>query len=120
MLKFETQAAGLPYLTSGSGLRHNKIGLRGVDRSLFDRDLDAKRFRIQLNEHVALLNSIVVVHEDSRDLSADTRSDERDVAVDEGVVSRNGMPGVKRFRDYDEDQDDRADDDQGSSQSVFF
>ena len=53
MLKFEPQAARLCDLTPHGRLRGYKLRLRRIDRSLFDRDLDAIRFRVELNEDVA-------------------------------------------------------------------
>ena len=109
VLEFEAQASGLPNLTAHRGLCHNQISLHGIDRGLLDRDLHAIRFRIELDENVAFFDPIIVIDKDARDLSAHTRRHERDVAIHISVISRNGVPRVKGFRDYDKDDDDRAD-----------
>src|SRR5436190_1756019 len=60
VLEFETQTASLPDLTTYVRLRHDQFRLSGIDGSLLNRDSYAIRFRVELNEHVAFLDPIIV------------------------------------------------------------
>src|SRR5262249_14045626 len=103
-----------------SSLRRHQLRLRRIDCRLFDGELHLQRLRIELDQNIAFFYPVIVIHQHTRNLSPNTRGNERDITVYVSVISRNGVPGVKRFRDYDEDDDGRADDDQGSSQPAFF
>ena len=112
VLQFEAQAARLPDLAAHRGLGRYQLRLRGIDRRLFDRDLHAIRLGVELDQHVAFLHAVVVVDEDARDLARDARRDKSYVAIHISVISRDRVPGVKSFRDYEQQEQRPGDDDQ--------
>jgi hypothetical protein len=120
VLKFETKTSRLTKLTAHRRLGYDQICLRGVNRSLFDGDLHLKRLRIELNHYVAFFYPVVVINQNLRDLSADARGDESDIAVHVSIVSRNGMPCVKNPGNDDEDEEQHTDNNEGAARSKFF
>ncbi len=63
--------------------------------ALFTADRVLIWLLVQLGEKIALVHTVVVVHQHPGDLAADAGSDERHMAVDVGVVRRDGVEGCK-------------------------
>jgi len=89
--KFEAQTAHLPHQTSHSGLCHDEVRLSGVDRCLFDRDLNLIWLGVKFDEHVAYFHAIVIVDQHACHLAADARRNEGYIAVHICVVGRDSV-----------------------------
>jgi hypothetical protein len=87
--KFETLTPHLTHQTSHSGLCHDEIRLSGVDRCLFDRDLNLIWLRVKFDEHFAYFHAIVIVDQNACHLTADARRNEGHIAVHIRVVGRD-------------------------------
>src|SRR5262249_45022977 len=53
-------------------------------------DCILKRLLVQLGEKISLVNTVVIIDQHAGDLSAYASSNECDVAIDVGVISRDG------------------------------
>ena len=93
--------------------------MRSVDRRLLDGDLHTIRFRIELNEHVALLYAIIVIDQYSQDLTWYPRRYERYIAVHVGVVGGDCVQRVKNSRYNYKNNDQATQDEQRSAQQSF-
>jgi hypothetical protein len=120
VLKFKPQAARLCNLTANGRLRRYKPRLRCLNGRLFDCDLHLKRLRIKSNQDIAFFYPVVIINQNLRDLPADARSDEGDIAVHVSIVSRNGVPRVKDPGDDDEDDEQYANDNERAARSKFL
>lgn len=54
-----------------------------------------KRFFVDFGEKLAFAHTVVVVHQNPGDLAGNPRGDEGHMAVDVGVVRRDGFEGCK-------------------------
>ncbi len=99
--EFEAQAARRAHFTAHRRFGNGEIRLCGIDRSLLDRDLHAIGFRVEPDEHITLLHSIVIVDQDTRHLADDARCNEGHVAVHIGIIGRNGVPRMDDSRNDD-------------------
>jgi hypothetical protein len=73
-----------------------QVRLCGIDGRSFHSDRVLKRLLVEFGEKLAFVHTVVVVHQYPGDLAGDPGSNERHMAVDVGVVRRNG---VERFED---------------------
>jgi len=87
-------------LVSVSGAKGEAAGDmdRGPERRqpAIESDRVRKRLLVEFGEKLAFVHTVVVVHQYRGDLAGDPGSNERHMAVDVGVVRRNG---VERFED---------------------
>ena len=67
----------------------------GIDGRSFHSNRVLKRLLVELSENLAFVHAVIVIHQYPRDLAGDPRSDERHMAVNIGVVRRNGVEGCK-------------------------
>ena len=103
--ELETRAARLPRPPAAHvRVGHDQLGLRDLHRRLPDGDLHPVRLRVELDEHVAFLDAVVVLHEHAGHLPGHARRDEGDVAVHVGVIGGNGVQRVEDFRQRDEQE----------------
>ena len=102
MFEAEAVAAGLGHDAADLILGHQDIRLGRVDRRLLQVDLDLIRLLVELHQQIALSHAIVVVDQNLGHLARDARRHERDVAVDIGVVGRNGVERTDQPADTDQ------------------
>jgi hypothetical protein len=113
-LQFPAPAPGFGFDSPHAGDGRLQIRVRRIDRRFLLRDGDLKGFLVDLREKVAFVQAIVVIDQNTGNLSAYARCDERYVPVDIGVVRRNGGESEPDPRDakragQDQNHDNRAD-----------
>jgi hypothetical protein len=70
----------------------DEVGLGGCNGGLGDVDLHLVRLHVELHEQVALPDAIIVIDQDTRDLTGNTRRHERHIPIDVGIVCGHGLP----------------------------
>jgi hypothetical protein len=73
------------------GLGRAQVRLCGIDGRSFHSNRVLKRLLVEFGEKLAFVHTVVGINQHPRDLAGDPGSDERHVAVDVGVVRRNGV-----------------------------
>jgi hypothetical protein len=106
-LQLPAPAPGLCFDAAHRGPGRLEIRLCGIDGRLLHCDCVPKWLVIQFNKKISLVHTVVVIHQNPRNLAMDARSDERHVAVHEGVVGRNRAehepdPGNAKHRGRDD------------------
>ena len=91
VLEFEAVAARLRDDGAHLVLGGQQVGLRDFDGGLLQIALHFVRLLVELDDEIASVDTIVVVDQHACDLPGDARGDERDVAVDVGIVGRDGF-----------------------------
>ena len=78
------------------GLSRLQVRSCGIDGRSFHGNRVLIRLLVDFGEKLALVHTIVVIHQYPGDLTGDPGSNERHMAVDVGVIRRNG---VQRYED---------------------
>ena len=81
------------------GLGRPQVRLCGIDGRLLHSNRVLKWLLVEFGEKLAFVHAVVVVHQNPGDLAGDPGSDERHMAVDVGVVRRNGVERCENPRD---------------------
>jgi len=68
------------------GLGYDQVRPGRIDCCLFDRDLHLVRLRVEFDQHVAFLHSVVVVDQDPSHLADHTGRDEGHITVHIRVI----------------------------------
>ena len=101
VLQLPAPAPGLRFDAAHRGPGRLQIRLRGIDGRLLHGDRVLKRLLVQFDKKISLVHAVVVIHQDTRDLTVDARGDEGHVTVHEGVVGRNRAEGMHGPRNPD-------------------
>ena len=108
VIEVEAEAARLADSGAGLGLGDGEVGL-GLDHGgLGDGDLHLVGLLVELDEDVAFMDAVVVIDEDAGNLAGNARGDKGDVAVDVGVVGRNGVQGFDEQAAADHEHDEQS------------
>ena len=92
------------------GFSRPQVRVCGIDGRSFHSNRVLKRLLVEFGEKLALVHTVVVIHQHPGDLAGDPGSNERHMAVDVGVIRRNGVercedPGNAEYADGRQDQD---------------
>src|SRR5262249_59266882 len=89
VLQVPAPAPGLCFDTARRGPGRPQIRLCGIDGRFLDGDCVLKWLLVQLNKKISLAHTVVVIHQNSGNLTVDAGSDERHVTVHESIIRRN-------------------------------
>ena len=95
VLQFPASAHGLRFNAADHGGRRLQVRLCRIDGRPFYCDCGLIRLLVQFDKKVSPAHAVIVVHEDTRNLTADARGNEGDVTVHERVVGRNGVESLQ-------------------------
>ena len=110
VLQIEPIAAGLRYRGMSLGLGGDHVRFCCMDRGFLDRHLNLIGLLVELDQQIAFLHAIVVVHQHASNLPRDPRRHKRHMAVDISIVGRNrvqrrsdkrGQPKSNRYQHHD-------------------
>ena len=104
-LEFPALAARLRLQRTGLGLGRGRVRLGRLDGGALQINLHLKRFLVELDEQVPLLDAVVVVHQDPGHLAGHPGGHEGHVAVDVGVVRAHGIERRNDPRDQEVSRD---------------
>ena len=93
VLQFPAQAHGLGLDPAHLHRGRDQIRPCNIDGRLFFSDCVLEGLLVQLDENISLVNAVVVIDQHPRYLPAYASRNERDVAVHESVVRRDGVEG---------------------------
>ena len=99
VFELETIGPGLGHLAADLGLGGRQVRLRRFHGGFLDGHLNPVRLRVEFHQHVPLFHAVVVVHQDLAHLARHAGSNERDVAVDIGVIGGNRVQRRHHPRD---------------------
>ena len=106
--ELESLAPCLRHQSPHGRLGHNEVCFGNVNSRLLYRHLDAKRLRIELDEHVAFAHTAIVVHQHLHHLAGNARRNKGDVAIHISIVGRDGVQTTQDSR-YSNDQHQEGD-----------
>jgi hypothetical protein len=114
LLQLPAAAPGLRLDAAHRGLGCLKICFRGIDGRHLHCDRIPKWLLVQFNKKISLVHAIVVIHQNTGDLTVDAGGEERHMAVHKGVVGRNRAehepdPRNAKHRSRNDDSAERAD-----------
>ena len=89
LLQLPAPASRLCLSAAHRGAGCLEIRLCGVDGRLLYSDRINKRLLVQLNKKISLVHAVVVIHQNSGNLTVDAGSDECHVTVHESIIRRN-------------------------------
>jgi hypothetical protein len=94
-LQFPVPASRVGFDAARRGDRQLQVRFRGIDGRLFDGDGGPIRLLVQFDKKVSLVHAVIVIHENTRNLTADAPGNEGDMTVHVRVVGRNGVESIQ-------------------------
>jgi hypothetical protein len=89
VLQGPSSAPGLCFDAAHLGPGRLQICLCGIDGRLLHGNCCLKWLLVQLNKKISLAHTVVVIHQNSGNLTVDAGRDERHVTVHESIIRRN-------------------------------
>ena len=89
VLQIPAPAHGLCFDAAHLGPGRLQIRLCGIDGRLLHGDCVLEWLLVQFNKKISLVHTVVVIHQNSGNLTVDAGSDECHVTVHESIIRRN-------------------------------